>query len=124
MSQGTGNPFSCVWMEVDWESASELFSCSSEPESRQVQAAGLGGLAVQAAVGIHMPFQAFIETIQCYKYLKMCEKVQWCCILLGHTVGEINLQEVAVLASYLVALALGILPLGELSACVSAALEP
>lgn len=20
MSQGTGNPFSCVWMEVDWES--------------------------------------------------------------------------------------------------------
>jgi len=54
----------------------------------------------------------------------MCEKVQWCCILLGHTVGEINLQEVAVLASYLVALALGILPLGELSACVSAALEP
>lgn len=19
MSQGTGNPFSCVWMEVDWE---------------------------------------------------------------------------------------------------------
>uniref|UniRef100_A0A8C9G8E6 Nidogen 1 n=1 Tax=Pavo cristatus TaxID=9049 RepID=A0A8C9G8E6_PAVCR len=43
--------------------------------------------------------------------------------LLGHKVSEINVQEVAVLAPYLVALALGILRLGELSACVAAALE-
>uniref|UniRef100_A0A803YHI8 Nidogen 1 n=1 Tax=Meleagris gallopavo TaxID=9103 RepID=A0A803YHI8_MELGA len=55
MSQGTGSPFSCVWTEVDWRSASGPFSCTSEPKSQQMQSGTGCWVATNGIIAVNEP---------------------------------------------------------------------